>query len=306
MLRLIAILLLCLSHTAYPQSITSNVNTHTSKIGEVINYSITLKAPRQNNFIAPVLDSTFFEPLQIVHSTKADTTYTDDELTIYYTAYIAGYDSGLFLIPKPQLVVLNMQQDGILQTTLKADSQIVEIQNIPVNYNGDIKPIKSVNYSNINWYTIASAVLALAFLITCSILLYKWYKVYKQRKQLINYYTLSLGEIKAIDDNTLPKQAYTIITQALKNYWHHRLNIKCLQANSTQIMPLLQQSPFTKAQVSQMQALFANANLAKFAKVTIPSSQINMDATTAINLITQAEALYVQHLQQQQKSKNKK
>ena len=142
-----------LSFSQKGPSVTSEVDTTSIKIGEQINFVVTVEADTTAQVIFP--EGQTFSPLETVEAFETDTTREKDRMTLQKIYALTQFDSGFYKLPA-QRIEINGQ--GYF-----TDSALVNVANVPVDTLAqkmyDIKPLMEVEKSNSKFWKILMGIL---------------------------------------------------------------------------------------------------------------------------------------------------
>ena len=132
------ILILFVFPTLYAQEVKVETNTKNIKIGEQIEYKISVEAPADAAVVFPEGQS--FSPLEMVKADPTDTLKEGGKFRLEKAYYLTQFDEGKYTIPRQRIHISNKDY--------YTDSLLVEVHTVAVDtlkqplY--DIKPITEV------------------------------------------------------------------------------------------------------------------------------------------------------------------
>ena len=195
--------------------IQMQVDTTNIRIGEQIEYKITVDKTKSVQFPKLILDS--LNKVEVVESLKIDTTETK-----FVKKYLlTSFDSGNYVIPRQQVLINNK--------IYKTDSLLINVATVKVDtLKQGLFPIKAVqtqpiiwdDYKNYVWIALGILALIIAIIL---------YFVYRKKKETIPIedrippYDLAMQRLNQLDKKELwqhdkVKQYYVELTDIIRSY----------------------------------------------------------------------------------------
>ncbi len=280
--------------------VNAEVDTLSIKIGEQIQYKITVEADSTDVVHFP--EGQTFSPLETVEAIMADTLRNNDRVTLERIYALTQFDSGAYTIP-PQLVTINEQQ-------IFTDSFRVKVADVAVDTTKqkmfDIKPLIQVERSTANiWKTLLWILLGLAVV---AALLY-WFVFRKkplseaEKEALLPPYNRALLELKKLENSRYLiqdeyKQYYSELTQIVRMYLEEDVHLSAMESTTSELitkLEMLRDAGELKLEddtIHQFQKILQTADLVKFAKSKPATSVAEQDRKIVELLVTKThEAL---------------
>ncbi|HCO83902.1 MAG TPA: hypothetical protein DIT95_10255, partial [Arenibacter sp.] len=123
-------------------TIVSGVDTTYIKIGEQINFKVTVETDSTAQVIFP--EGQTFSPLETVEALKTDTVKKLDRMTLQKIYALTQFDSGSYTLPRQQIMV---NGKPFFTDSIKIDVATVAVDTLAQKMY-DIKPIINVEKSN--------------------------------------------------------------------------------------------------------------------------------------------------------------
>lgn len=252
---------------AQKAQVNSFVEKDSLYIGEEFLYHIKI----ETDSLLPVRfpEKKFFGALEVINDYKADTAIINDKI-IYEKRYgITQFDSGLYYIPKQELLV---GQEKII-----TDSIRLYIKDVIVDTTEQgLYPIKDsigipTKNNNLTWLWILLLLGLIGFLI--------WYFFFRKKQQadaedLLPPYEWAKSNLGKLDNSDFLDQSdyktyYTELTYILRRFSDKKLTEGSLEMTSGEFLTMLktQESVAIDAKYfDKLERLFATADMVKFAK----------------------------------------
>ena len=261
-------LLIC-GFTFAQNPVQMQVDTTNIRIGEQIQYQISVDIAENVQFPKLVLDS--LKKVEVVEELQIDTTETK-----YIKKYLlTSFDSGSYLIPKQQ-VFINSKKYSI-------DSLLINVATVKVDtLKQKLFPLKAVkkqpiifdDYKNYVW--IALGILALIIVIVL-------YLVFRKKKENIPLeerippYDFAMQRLQQLDKEELYKEGkiklyYSELTSIVRTYIERELHIPALESTTDELIETITDFnkistlDLPKETIKNLQNLLKEADLVKFAK----------------------------------------
>lgn len=280
--------------------VTAEVDTLAIKIGEQIQYSITVEADSTDVVFFP--EGQTFSPLETVEAIMADTLKQDNKVILQKIYALTQFDSGAYTIP-PQRIAINEQP-------FFTDSFQVKVADVAVDTTKqkmyDIKPLMQVERSNTDmWLTLLWIFLGL---IVAGGLVY-WFFLRKkplteeEKVALLPPYDRAILELKKLENSKYLiqdefKQYYSELTDIMRSYLEEEVHVTAMESTTSELitkLELLRDAGELKLDddtIFQFQKILQTADLVKFAKSKPPSSIAEQDRKLVEEFVTKThEAL---------------
>jgi len=270
------------------------VDSSEIKIGERLFYTLQVKLPNnitKLNF--PPKPN--FNSFEILESFPIDTIRASDHYLFTKKYALIQFDSGMYVLP-PQKVLVNNK-------LFLSDSIRVKVKTIPVDtiqkkiY--DIKPIipikKNYNliYKNIFWGVGILIFLGLLFYF----ILFKRKQLFFKNKKLLPF-ERAIHDLKTLEKFSLETQEeyktyYSYLTDIVKKYLEEEVKISALENTTDELLIKLEtlkktkKVKFKKETLDNLKKLLQTADLIKFAKAFVETSDVKNDTSITKSVIVQ-------------------
>jgi len=256
-----------------PKIITS-VDTTSIKIGEQIQWTITVDIDSTDQVIFP--EGQTFSPLETVEAFVTDTTRKKDRLTLQKIYALTQFDSGVYKLPAQRIDI-----NGLAFMT---DSMVINVDNIPVDTIAqkmyDIKPLINVKKSSGDfWRYLIIGTLILAILGG----LFYWFFIRKkplteeEKVALLPPFDRALLELKKLENSKYLiqdeyKEYYSELTTIVRSYLEEDIKVSALESTTGQLIQKLEllkdagELDLDNDTIKQFQQILQTADLVKFAK----------------------------------------
>ena len=265
--------------------VSSEVDTTNIKIGEQIQFTVTVETDSTAQVIFP--EGQTFSPLETVEAFKTDTTRKKDRITLQKIYALTQFDSGSYLLPAQRIEI-----NGVGFFT---DSMEIGVATVPVDTVNqkmyDIKPLISVQKSNSDFWKILLIVLLVGGI--AGGLIY-WFIIRKkplteeEKVALLPPYDRALLELKRLENSKYLiqdkyKKYYSELTAIVRSYLEEEVHVSALESTTSQLiqkLELLQDAGELKLQdntIKQFEKILQTADLVKFARSKPPTSVAEQD-----------------------------
>lgn len=267
-LLILAIFFLSFGVAFAQNPVEMSVDTTNIRIGEQIEYKITVD--KNGQVIFPKLELDSLKKVEVVKESKIDTTETK-----YVKKYLlTSFDSGRYMIPSQKVLINNKKY--------LIDSLFIDVATVKVDTTKQgLFPLKSVkkqpiifdDYKSYLWITL---------IILALILLYYLY-IFRKKKQEIPLeerippFELAMQRLGQLDQKHLwqegkVKQYYVELTDIVRSYIERELHIPALESTTDELIETI--TDFSKIStlklpketIKNLQKLLQEADLVKFAK----------------------------------------
>jgi hypothetical protein len=218
-------------------------------------------------------EETFAPNIEILAISKADTSKVDKERILIRQNYlITSFDSGSYVIPPFKFQLLDRDYE--------TNSLIINVDNIQINEDEEIRDIKPLYKPPIDWLKILLIVglvwLVLAF-IGAGVYFYLLKKKNKpipffgKQEILLPAHEVALQKLTAIKEEKLwqkgqDKLYYTQLTDVLREYFTRRFNIQAMEMTSGEIITALQRDEYAIIVMDKLKQILSVSDMVKFAK----------------------------------------
>ncbi|RME18252.1 MAG: hypothetical protein D6799_03125 [Bacteroidetes bacterium] len=269
-----------ISHLSYAQlSATAEINKQEIRIGDPIELKISLIIPKElqnQQFILPAFKDTITKHIEIIETSKTDTTQQSHHLIIQQKYLISVYDSGQFILPSIPFRLKNDTHQVISTNTL-----LITVHTVPTDTSEtsikDIKPIFDEPF-DIKWYMplIIKSIIGI-LLIAAIILGIYWYLKRKKKpaehlKPQLPPHIIALEKLNKIKQEEIWKEGkikdyYSAISDTIREYIEGRFRVPALEQTSYETLQSLKYKAIAPSTREKLQHIFEISDLVKFAKL---------------------------------------
>ena len=289
MKRILYFILLFVFPTLHAQEVKVEANTKNIKIGEQIEYKISVQAPADAVVVFP--DGQAFGALEMVKTNPTDTLKEAGKFRLEKAYYLTQFDEGKYTIPQ--------QKIQISHKDFYTDSLLVEVHNVAVDtlkqplY--DAKPIAEViSPSSFRlWLWIVLGLVVLLFSATALyffIFRKKKLSAEEERKKLPPF-ERAIQDLKDLQNSkylieSQHKAYYTRLTDIVKEYLEDEVHILAKESTTDELLAkvtALQQTGklhLSEETINNLKRVLQNADLVKFAKSKPSDNNAEYDRET--------------------------
>jgi hypothetical protein len=275
-------------HTQQVPEAKASVDTLAIKIGGTLTYQLEVKAPITSTIKWPSFRDSIGD-FELLKKQKIDTAVKGDLQRYQQKITLIGFEKGRSHIPA---LSIPYQLSSGTADSLKTDSFSVRVTTVKIDSGNRIKPIKGLLEIPLTFQELLPYILGGVGALVLIGLGYWLYKRWKRKKRqpvptaqpLQLPHEKALNQLKQLEDEKLWQKGYIKeyhdqLTDIIRDYLEHLLNIKALELTTSEIMQELQGRALSNEQKEKLQQLFNTADMAKFAKAQ-PSSEENKQALT--------------------------
>ena len=287
------ILILFVLPTLHAQEVKVATSTKNIKIGEQIEYKISVQAPADAAVVFP--EGQTFGALEMVKTNPTDTLKEKGKFRLEKAYYLTQFDEGKYTIPQ--------QKIQISHKDFYTDSLLVEVHNVAVDtlkqplY--DAKPIAEVTSPSSShlWLWIVGIV---ALLLTVAALYFFVFRKKKlsaeeERKKLPPF-ERAIQDLKDLQNSkylieSKHKAYYTRLTDIVKEYLEDEVHILAKESTTDELLAKINNLQKTgklylsTETINNLKRVLQNADLVKFAKSKPSDNNAEYDRETIENVV---------------------
>lgn len=257
-----------------PKVITK-VDTTSIKIGEQIQFTVTVEADTTAQVIFP--EGQTFSPLETVEVFATDTTRKNDRMTLQKIYALTQFDSGSYKLPAQRIEI---NGEGFLTDS----TRVINVANIAVDTLAqkmyDIKPLMEVEKSNSRLWKIILFIL-LGILVIGGIVYWFFFRKKplseEEKVALLPPYDRALLELKNLEKSKYLiqdeyKEYYSELTDIVRSYLEEDVNVSALESTTDELITKLEllrdagELKIDDETLQQFKRILQTADLVKFAK----------------------------------------
>ncbi|GLU43380.1 hypothetical protein [Allomuricauda sp. NBRC 101325] len=275
-------------------NVSVDVDTLSIKIGEQIQYAITVEADSLDVVHFP--EGQTFSPLETVEAIMADTIKNNEKVILQKIYSLTQFDSGAYTIP-PQRIAINEQP-------FFTDSFQVKVADVAVDTTKqkmyDIKPLIEVERSRAKlWLTILYIFIGLAIVggLVYWFFLRKKPLTEEEKVALLPPYDRAILELKKLENSRYLiqdeyKQYYSELTNIVRMYLEEDVHVSAMESTTSELinkLEMLRDAGELKLEddtLQQFQKILQTADLVKFAKSKPATSVAEQDRLLVEQIVT--------------------
>ncbi|MFH4966624.1 hypothetical protein V8G61_00350 [Gaetbulibacter sp. M240] len=269
---LILFLFSCFIGTSQEQ-VAATIDSTTIKIGQQINYNISVKTDSTKLVVFP--EGKSFSPLEIISSYPIDTLQNNDTYRLVKKYGLTQFDSGQYTIPRQKVLVGDK--------TFYTDSLQVMVNTIAVDTTKqglyDIKPIIEVEKAASNWWKYALIILLILAIAAFLVYWFIWRKKPMTEKEiaLLPPYDRAKLALKKLDESPYLEQQnlkdyYSELTFIIRKYLDEKVYDRALESTTGELIDRLNllkdgnRFGISNEDIENLERILRRADLVKFAK----------------------------------------
>ena len=278
----------------YAQEVKVETNTKNIKIGEQIQYKVSVETPADTPVSFP--EGQTFAPLEMVKTRAADTLRDGGKYRLVKEYYLTQFDEGKYTIPSQKIRINNKDYF--------TDSLLVEVHTVAIDtlkqplY--DIKPIQEVKkpFTSYGWIlTIIAAVLLLLIVAFVYFVFIRKKKFpFLQTQKKLPPFDRAIQDLKELQNSkyliqSQHKEYYTRLTDIVKAYLEEEVHILTKESTTDELLTkinLLQEKGklnLNQETITNLKRVLQTADLVKFAKNKPSDDNAEYDRETIENVV---------------------
>ena len=241
--KLLIVILICFNTNIFSQDlpvISSKVDTTSIKVGEQINYELSLIIDTISLFTFE--SSKFINPFELINEEEWDTVRFENKFNIKKNFSLTSFETGTFSLKSPKIII-----NDIL---FYSDSILIDVLNIKVDTVSkkffDIKNIIEVNKNDEGWW---KNYVAICLIILMFILIWKLYKrtlnskLEKEKTQ--PPLERAINALQLLESNNLKEQLdyklyYSKLTEIVKSYLEEEVSLDAIESTTDELINKLE------------------------------------------------------------------
>ena len=282
----------------YAQEVKVETNTKNIKIGEQIQYKVSVETPADTPVSFP--EGQTFAPLEMVKTRAADTLRDGGKYRLVKEYYLTQFDEGKYTIPSQKIRINNKDYF--------TDSLLVEVHTVAIDtlkqplY--DIKPIQEVKkpFTSYGWIlTIIAAVLLLLIVAFVYFVFIRKKKLpFLQTQKKLPPFDRAIQDLKELQNSkyliqSQHKEYYTRLTDIVKAYLEEEVHILAKESTTDELLTkinLLQEKGklnLNQETITNLKRVLQTADLVKFAKNKPSDDNAEYDRETIENVVIKTQ-----------------
>ena len=263
--------------------ISRSVDTTSIRIGEQINYTLTVETDTTNQVVFP--EGQTFQPLEVIESYKADTSYVEAKMRLIKKYGLTQFDSGSYRIPR-QRILINEKE-------FFTDSLRIEVDNVKVDTTiqklYDIKPFIQLpkSYSRF-WQYVLWIIPVLLAIGGFLFWLLRRNKRKAEAEKYIPPFEQALTSLKELDEKgyiqaNKVKEYYSELTDAVRRYYDEKVYDHSMESTTDELIERLTLErdsgnlEFDTTTIHTLKDILQRADLVKFARILPPEGKAQAD-----------------------------
>ncbi|MDT0538532.1 BatD family protein [Croceitalea sp. P059] len=290
-------LLSFVSFTQAQSTVKANIDSTSIKIGEQIQYKITVETDSLNIVYFP--EDQTFSPLEMVEALKIDTTKNKDRITLQRIYALTQFDSGAYTIP-PQRIAINEEPFFTDSFQIKVADVVVDTTKQKMF---DIKPLIEVEKSNAKLFkTLLWIFLGLLFIggLVYWLFLRKKPLTEEEKVALLPPFDRALLQLKELENSRYLiqdeyKKYYSELTDIVRSYLEEDVHVSALESTTDQLIEKLEllkdagELTLDESTIDQFKKVLRTADLVKFAKSKPPTSVAEQDRKLVEDIVVKTK-----------------
>ena len=282
----------------YAQEVKVETNTKNIKIGEQIQYKVSVETPADTPVSFP--EGQTFAPLEMVKNRAADTLRDGGKYRLVKEYYLTQFDEGKYTIPSQKIRINNKDYF--------TDSLLVEVHTVAIDtlkqplY--DIKPIQEVKKPFTSYGWILTIIAAVLLLLIVSFVYFVFIRKKKfpflQTQKKLPPFDRAIQDLKELQNSkyliqSQHKEYYTRLTDIVKAYLEEEVHILAKESTTDELLTkinLLQEKGklnLNQETITNLKRVLQTADLVKFAKNKPSDDNAEYDRETIENVVIKTQ-----------------
>ena len=282
----------------YAQEVKVETNTKNIKIGEQIQYKVSVETTADPPVYFP--EGQTFAPLEMVKTRAADTLRDGGKYRLVKEYYLTQFDEGKYTIPSQKIRINNKDYF--------TDSLLVEVHTVVIDtlkqplY--DIKPIQEVKkpFTSYGWILtiIATVLLLLIVAFVYFVFIRKKKFPFLQIQKKLPPFDRAIQDLKELQNSkyliqSQHKEYYTRLTDIVKAYLEEEVHILAKESTTDELLTkinLLQEKGklnLNQETITNLKRVLQTADLVKFAKNKPSDDNAEYDRETIENVVIKTQ-----------------
>ena len=278
----------------YAQEVKVETNTKNIKIGEQIQYKVSVETPADTPVSFP--EGQTFAPLEMVKTRAADTLRDGGKYRLVKEYYLTQFDEGKYTIPSQKIRINNKDYF--------TDSLLVEVHTVAIDtlkqplY--DIKPIQEVKKPFTSYGLILTIIAAVLLLLIVAFVYFLFIRKKKfpflQTQKKLPPFDRAIQDLKELQNSkyliqSQHKEYYTRLTDIVKAYLEEEVHILAKESTTDELLTkinLLQEKGklnLNQETITNLKRVLQTADLVKFAKNKPSDDNAEYDRETIENVV---------------------
>ena len=278
----------------YAQEVKVETNTKNIKIGEQIQYKVSVETPADTPVSFP--EGQTFAPLEMVKTRAADTLRDGGKYRLVKEYYLTQFDEGKYTIPSQKIRINNKDYF--------TDSLLVEVHTVAIDtlkqplY--DIKPIQEVKKPLTSYGWILTIIAAVLLLLIVAFVYFVFIRKKKfpflQTQKKLPPFDRAIQDLKELQNSkyliqSQHKEYYTRLTDIVKAYLEEEVHILAKESTTDELLTkinLLQEKGklnLNRETITNLKRVLQTADLVKFAKNKPSDDNAEYDRETIENVV---------------------
>lgn len=301
MKKVVVFLLFFFTSFMFAQSVQTSLNKKSIKIGEETQLILKTQVHSSDFVVFPELDS--IGKLEVIENYPIDTLKINHQTVLIKKYGITQFDSGSYTIPSLEILFnkkkINTNSVTIQVNDVKIDTTKQKMYDIKADAS-IVKEMEELKPAEITTLQLVFSVLAILFF---SFLAYWIIKRIQAKRELtfekylppVDKFEQDFKAIDGLEKNS--KAFYSKLTALVKTYFNITLEIPALESTTNEFILWLenkaqeQKIQLKSTTLTNLEKVFQNADLAKFAKINLEESILLHDKQKVYEAIKEFHAL---------------
>ncbi|MCK5856355.1 MAG: hypothetical protein KAG64_02630 [Bacteroidales bacterium] len=257
----------------------ASIDTNSIMVGEQTHIHLRITSPKNILIHWPIIEDTLSKNVEVIRNSSVDTIFINDKdlITLNQTITISSFDSGLFVIPP---FYFHFGAHDSIQELIKSEALILEVKNVQVDLNKEIKDIKPILDEPLTFKEILPYILIALGIILAIILIIYIVRRRKQNKPLFSMpqkpqipaHIVALQKLNTLTEKKLwqtgsSKEFYSELTDIIREYMEGQFHFGALEMISDEILQELKNHDLNDDLYIETRNTLQSADLVKFAKI---------------------------------------
>lgn len=286
------------SYLSFSQSATARLSRNDILIGDQVTLTLEFSCPADINVNFPVFKDTLSKNVEIVQSSKVETSLSDDKKQKIFRQLltITSFDSGYFPIKPIQFKY--KQGTDTASHFVETQAMLLTVRNMNVDVQKGIRDIKPPMEARFTFREALPYIMGLIIAIALIYFLFYYLKKKKKKEPIFRMpsrpklppHEIALAALEALRNkklwqNNKIKEFHTELTEIIRQYIEDRYSIPALEMISDDIIDKINSLNVDNDVRIKLREMLSLADLVKFAKQNPLPSEHDKSFNNAIDFV---------------------
>ncbi len=278
----------------------SSLDSNAIMIGDHVKYELGITVPKEMIVNWPLLIDTLTSNIEIIKSSRIDTTYSGTDISLYQQFIITSFDSGYFEIPPTDFKFRHINDSNYFTTSTGMLFLQVYVPEVDTSqaFKPLVGPIKEpYTFTEIlPWLiVVTAAIILIVFIIFYIIRRKKRQPIFKRKpKPVLPAHVLAINKFEELRLAKIwqaghLKKYYSQLTDIVREYMVNRYNFDAPEMTSYEIITKLHEFGINKEAMSKLEGVLHLSDMVKFAKAVPTALENDLGLTHCVDFVNETK-----------------